>query len=137
MEQKIETCSWHFIDTVCNVIVGFLPDNQYKCVYGIPRGGLVPSVLLSHRLDLPMITSTNDLNLYGVDEVLIVDDIVDSGNTIETYANYYDTAALFWRKHTAKVRPTYFGMMLKSDVWIQFPWETQTKDNVSQVNRGA
>ena len=55
-------------------------DEKPDVIYGISRGGLVPAVILSNILDIPM---TSD---YTVDEdYLIVDDIVDTGVTIEDY----------------------------------------------------
>ena len=44
-------------------------------VYGIPRGGLIVAVLVSHKLGIPLITSLRDM--YGK-KFLVVDDIVDT-----------------------------------------------------------
>jgi len=72
---------------------GWAPD----FVVGIGRGGLVPAVYLSHRLDLPMLSIDHSSKVPGFAEellgkvaeksargerLLFVDDINDSGGTI-------------------------------------------------------
>ena len=42
---------------------------KFKNIYGLPRGGLIPAVMLSHRLEIPLVKGD-----IGPD-TLIVDDI--------------------------------------------------------------
>jgi hypoxanthine phosphoribosyltransferase len=133
--NEIKECKWSDIDILCEKIVSKIPRYQYKYVCGIPRGGLVPAVLISHMLDVPLIHSVEELLNHNMLDVLIVDDIVDSGNTIYEFAQTYDTASLYWKRDIAKVEPTYYGNIITDKVWIMFPWETKTRDNVSKVNR--
>ena len=48
---------------------------QITDIYGLQRGGLIPAVMLSHKLGIPMTQDIKKPNL------LIVDDICDSGET--------------------------------------------------------
>jgi hypoxanthine phosphoribosyltransferase len=71
---------------------GFAPDY----ILGIARGGLVPAVYLSHRLDVPMLSvrislrdhsHTDDLEVVANKlrkgkKILMIDDICDSGDTL-------------------------------------------------------
>ena len=86
-------------------------------IYGIPRGGLVLATYLSHALNLPMY-------LPGVPpgtDVIIVDDNVITGETLETYVNRgYTTAALIVNPF-ARFVPTFF--VRTSPDWPIFPWE--------------
>lgn len=47
-------------------------------VYGLPRGGLVLAVMISHKLNIPLLMSP-------AEGCLIVDDICDSGETLLHY----------------------------------------------------
>src|SRR5262245_40911732 len=63
-----------YIDMVAESIKAH-PFAQLHAVYGIPRGGLIPAVALSHRLKLPL---TNHIDKH----TLICEDIVDTGETV-------------------------------------------------------
>ena len=59
--------------------------------------------------------------------VLIVDDIWDSGKTMNAVLDYLGeeditTATLFW-KETAKEKPTYYANIAGRNEWVVFPWE--------------
>jgi hypoxanthine phosphoribosyltransferase len=49
--------SWELIDECVTDIAFHLKDTgkDFKGVYGIPRGGVILAVLLSHKLDLPYV----------------------------------------------------------------------------------
>ena len=53
-----------------------------KDIWGLPRGGLIPAVMVSHKLGIPMTKGTI------TPDTLIIDDICDSGVTL---ANFYET----------------------------------------------
>ena len=95
---------------------------QVDSVWGIPRGGLVPAVYLSHRLDVPV-----DAFLSG-DRCLLVDDISDSGKTLEAEsANYYyKTATIFFCRESC-FEPD-FWVYEKNDDWVIFPWENRNAE---------
>lgn len=125
-----------------NILVDRIPINA---VVGLVRGGLVPSTIISHILNLPLITlaysSKNGkgdgkhenvlpklpLEEYG--NILIVDDICDSGETLEDVANYYMgsygclTASLYW-KLGSKHCIDYSWQTIPEDApYICMPWE--------------
>ena len=49
-----------------------------KNIYGVPRGGLLLAVMLSHRLNIPIVQERDRIGR----NTLIVDDICDSGKTM-------------------------------------------------------
>ena len=55
-------------------------------VTGIARGGLIPAVMVSHKLDLPYVDAVGP-------NTLVIDDIADSGVTLEKAPGVY-TAVL-------------------------------------------
>ena len=121
MPNKINVnFSWKEFDRAMDQIAwqltaGDLLD-KFGFIYGIPRGGLVIAVSLSHRLNKPLVTELRTLS-----NVLVVDDISDTGNTLHHLAPilsatiHYNPKALF--------RPTAWVLTKEPDEWIIYPWE--------------
>ena len=98
-------------------------DPQPLYIYGIPRGGLVPAVLLSHQTGIKYKPSKSLIN----SNTLVIDDICDSGETLEKIKTLYPdclTLTLF-TKTSASIQPDIYGKVTGED-WIEFPWETHT-----------
>ena len=94
-----------------------------KNIYGIPRGGLIPAVYLSHALDLDLITDKNRIS----NKTLVVDDISDTGETLEKLLKdrKYFAVATLWICEDTKFTPTFTCRSKTSDEWIIYPWETE------------
>ena len=109
-------------------------NKKYDFIFGIPRGGLILAGCLSHKLNLPILLDVNLLEKLSMDyltNILVVDDIADSGKTIMKYANRFDTATIY-RKFDCSLTPTYYVNINKR--WIIFPYECpEVKDTVSKV----
>jgi len=122
--QSIEVCSWENYENLIKIILNQL-NKKYKNVYGIPRGGLIGAVLISHQLNIPLITNDNDITK----KTLIVDDICDSGKTLRMFIHkIYPTTkeidvAVLHLKYNSKFKPTFYGKKLETDNWIKYPYE--------------
>ena len=100
---------------------------QFEAIYGLPRGGLPIATHVSHQLDIPLITDLSKYRKKG--RLLIVDDIVDSGNTYLQFNKiaqkkellHFNTALLF--KPCSEYTPDHYVLQVPSDIWIVFPWE--------------
>lgn len=94
---------------------------DFDSVYGIPRGGLIAAVSLSHRLNLPLKLNIKEIN----EKTLVVDDISDSGKTLEKFEKQLSfkpvVATLFYHKDTSAV-PDFYAR--EKTYWVIFPWET-------------
>ena len=110
-------------------------DFEPDLIVGIVRGGSVPAVYLSHRLNIPVQMvhwNTRDSVKWGKEsncwipeeimdnglKVLVVDDIVDGGDTIRVCSMIYNTAQ--------SVRPHFFHQTIdrnEDQRWVIFPWE--------------
>jgi uncharacterized protein len=109
-------------------------NHNFKSIYGIPRGGLIPAVMLSHRTGIPLSMGS----IY--EDTLIVDDICDSGVTfVEMYGKYQTElafplnlkfASLHYRKHACSFTPTFHGYIIPNDDWIIYPWENPNSDTL-------
>ena len=121
-------------------------------VIGINRGGLIPSVYLSHRLRVPHESITvklrDDVKASKPDlsqleksfafqhKILIVDDINDSGDTLQYIEQNFGRPkdkvrfAVLVNNKPSKTIVDYFGYEInKEEVpsWIVFPWEEWDK----------
>lgn len=91
-------------------------------VYGVPRGGLVLAVMVSHKLEIPLLTAP-------IKGCLIIDDICDSGETLLHYERnssamskpLYHISTMIYKSNSL-VTPEYYWDV-KNDKWIVFPWE--------------
>ena len=118
--------SWMGFEFAISELVRDYKENDHKCagVYGPPRGGLPIAVTLSHRLDIPFITTEDDmLNTKG--SVLVVDDIVDTGKTIERLKPLMGPTnviyTIYYHKQST-ITPNAYVFEKKGD-WVVFPWE--------------
>lgn len=96
---------------------------KFTQIYGLPRGGLIPAVCLSHLLNLPLILDIKKVNLG----TLVVDDIVDTGGTFEKFFKILSLkkpfiASLYYNE-SSKIRPNIYVREKKK--WVVFPWETE------------
>ncbi|WP_297465108.1 phosphoribosyltransferase [Thermococcus sp.] len=140
--------TWWQVDRAVFSLAGeirkhFRPD----VVVGIARGGLVPAVMLSHilgdlelkvidvkfykdvekKMERPVITIPLHGSLEGK-RVLIVDDVSDTGKTLEVVIEDVKNAgasevkvACLSMKPWTKVVPDFY--VFRTDKWVVFPWE--------------
>lgn len=116
-EQKKEYYTWKDIEQLTKQKIPELNTKKYENIYGIPRGGLVIATIISYALNKPLITNKQEITK----NTLIVDDICDSGKTLEEYKDN-DTYTIFYKKE-AKIKPTYYTKITNQETWIVFPWE--------------
>ncbi len=135
------------IKTLVKQIESFRPDT----LLGISRGGLIPLQAISQATDNRNVYTINSVlydgevkrsrpklfNLPDMDNpkrVLIIDDIVDTGQTLEAVLlvmqeRYADTdfksASLFYREK-ACILPDF--TIHKTDEWVDFFWEKDFLD---------
>ena len=104
-------------------------NTKYDLIIGISRGGLIPAVMLSHYLGVPLLPisysasdgagdnkeQTNIEILPSFDEgtkILIIDDICDTGNTLKRLHQCYKkqkcvvhTCALYYKDRYENINP--------------------------------
>ena len=97
-------------------------NKSFVGVYGFPRGGICLAVSLSHLLEIPLLEEPKNNSL-------IVDDIYDTGYTLERVKHLKDTETHVW---ISKTKPTWWKAYkyINKKEWIIFPWENiNTADN--------
>jgi hypoxanthine phosphoribosyltransferase len=91
-------------------------ESELNSIYGIPRGGLILAVALSHQLNLPIRDSVTPTTL-------VVDDISDTGNTLSPYTDCV-VATIHYVKGS-KVEPNIWVHEKKRGDWVVYPWEKE------------
>jgi hypoxanthine phosphoribosyltransferase len=137
--------SWQQIENEVNKIANTIlsKKDNFDVVIGLSRGGLIPGVMLSHKLNLPFIPlvwQTRDgskkdkklLKQYNKETTLVIDDLIDSGKTFYEvikvapnvkYAALFDKQLSLNSEYFSK-NLDYCGSLLYNDNrWLIFPWE--------------
>jgi hypoxanthine phosphoribosyltransferase len=154
MSGKFLCLNWNDIDHACDMIAQTIMTDKVKfdSIICAGRGGMIPSRILSDKLDIPEVHFVNAKAYSGIgkrdqvfvsssigplskQKVLIVDDILDSGVTLEAINQkviqsklpqdqplYTRTATLCW-KNVQPLKPSYYHYDIEKDVWVVFPWE--------------
>lgn len=107
--------TWKHVTAILHEIRTFVDGEKFDGIYGIPRGGLIPAVMLSHLTGLPML-------LHPTKESLIIDDIYDTGKTIDSIP-HGTKVCLFWNNDIHE-EPNIYGYVASNGKWVVFPWET-------------
>jgi len=123
-------CSWSKIENAVNDISNQIKESGYQIdvIYGVPRGGLIVAILLSHKLNKPLILDP----LTAKDKrILVVDDISDTGTTLIALYDKINPLQFGYRPITVTIhyKP---GSKFVPDIyheetndWIVYPWETE------------
>ena len=118
----------------------------YKGIIAVTRGGLVPAAIVARELDIRLIDtvcvlsynhkSKGDVNIIkGAadaakgEDWLIVDDLVDTGETIKAIRLSLPNAhyATVYAKPSGREQVDTFITEVSQDTWIYFPWDMEMK----------
>ena len=107
--------NWLEFDECIYSIYKQCKNKKFEGVYGFPRGGLCLAVALSHSLELPLLNEPKNNSL-------IIDDIYDTGHTLEKIKHLKGSETYVW---ISKVEPTWWNAYkyINEKEWIIFPWE--------------
>jgi len=147
-ESTWRTPSYDMIHKVCVDMVSKMNLQSDTLLVGVARGGLFPALIISHLTGLPLATIHYSSNSGNGDDkkntnigrlpnlpsnkILLIDDLSDSGNTLNDLKTHYEsigrkveTAVVLYKETTnGKHIPTYYGVKVPEDFgWITFPYE--------------
>ena len=119
---------WSDIEDLIDILSDGITNNLegIKYIHGLSRGGLIPAIMLSHKLNIPYIDHPDAV---PKEDVLIVDDIADSGLTLDRWKSY-QTAVLHYKPKTSKTIPTIWAVQHITGDWVVYPWEHPTAKTV-------
>jgi hypoxanthine phosphoribosyltransferase len=98
---------------------------EISAIKGLQRGGLIPAVMLSHLLGIPM----TEREIVS-SSVLIVDDICDTGNTLLPYKQLNNPIATIHYKTSASLEPNFWFKIANEKEWIVYPWEQKDSKTI-------
>ncbi|MEM6339581.1 MAG: xanthine phosphoribosyltransferase [Pseudomonadota bacterium] len=129
---------------------GYGPDDgSWRAVVAITRGGMAPAMIVARELDIRTVDTISvksyhsgggkadqrrdaevikspDATVMGDGTgILIVDDLVDSGKTLELVRHLYPKAhfATVYAKPQGEPQVDTFITGVSQDTWIFFPWD--------------
>ena len=142
--------SWQDVENMCSSIVLQMYNNNWRPDYivGLTRGGNIPATIISNMLDVPCeamkVSFRNDdrvdkdfwlSELVQEKNILIVDDINDTGATFEWIKNDWMLENILHKVKFATLTENIasdFGDVsyhvhevnkTEEDVWLVYPWE--------------
>ena len=119
-------------------------DGAWKAIVAITRGGMAPAMIAARELDIRTVETISvksydnqsqseakilkapNKELMGDGTgILIIDDLVDSGKTLEVVRNLYPKAhfATVYAKPLGRNQVDTFITEVSQDTWIFFPWD--------------
>ncbi|MEX0284423.1 MAG: xanthine phosphoribosyltransferase [Paracoccaceae bacterium] len=119
-------------------------DGAWRAVVAVTRGGMAPAMIVSRELDIRTVDTISiksydhqtqadatvlkepDKSLMGDGTgILIVDDLVDTGKTLEVVREMYPNAhfATVYAKPKGRPQVDTFITEVSQDTWIFFPWD--------------
>jgi hypoxanthine phosphoribosyltransferase len=108
------------VDKLCEKIITELPN--IDSVFGLARGGLIPAVMVSHKLNLPW-------SNVMLPNTLVIDDIADTGVTLKNTIGCY-TAVLHYKPHTSCITPNIYATLHEGNEWVIYPWERKDSEQI-------
>ena len=113
--DKFQFVTWEQVTKFVDELAETLDTEAVTGIYGIPRGGLIFAVMLSHKINKPLL-------MAPCKNCIVLDDIADTGKTLQHYKDEgYHIATMFYHKQSL-VKP-HFYLYEKKDKWIVYPWE--------------
>ena len=119
-------------------------DMGWRAVVAITRGGMAPAMIVARELDIrtvdtisvksynhqtqsaPQVIKSPDMTVVGDGTgVLIVDDLVDTGRTLEVVRQHMPKAhvATVYAKPMGRPMVDTYVTEVSQDTWIFFPWD--------------
>ena len=136
--------SWDQLHRDARALAWRLDGSDWRAVVAVTRGGLAPAMIVARELDIrtidtisiksyhhqtqggPEVLKRPDAGLMGDGEgILVVDDLVDSGRTLELIRDMYPKAhlATVYAKPKGKPMVQSYVTEVSQDTWIFFPWD--------------
>ena len=113
----MRSLSWQEFDRAVERLAAHARQLSGLCgIHGVPRGGMVLAVALSHRLELPLLEQP----CAGC---LVVDDVYETGQTLAPYRQLEGCHVLVW---ISKAEPLWWhaAEVTSAQEWLLFPWES-------------
>jgi len=116
--------SWDEVERGVKDIAQKVREHKWLTIHavtGVPRGGIVPAAMLAYELNIPYAPTIVDES-----DMLVMEDIVDTGTTLASLPWKPITAALYMR-HSSRCEPVLVHEVVQDESWLVFPWAPNDK----------
>jgi xanthine phosphoribosyltransferase len=159
--RKTLPVSWEELQRGAKALAERLLDfAPWKGMVAVTRGGLVPAAIIARALDIRLIETVcvigyasddydprqaNEAtivkppaNVGNGDGWLVVDDVVDTGRTVEVLRRLMPKAyfATIYAKPLGRTLVDTYVTEVSQDTWIYFPWESTQMEPMT-TSRGS
>ncbi|SMO34564.1 xanthine phosphoribosyltransferase [Paracoccus laeviglucosivorans] len=140
--------SWDQLHRDARALSWRLDGTEWRAILAVTRGGLVPAMIVARELDIRTIDTISVKSYKGVGAeagqgelqvikhpdpelmgdgagILVIDDLVDSGRTLELIREMYPKAhfATVYAKPKGRPMVQTYVTEVSQDTWIFFPWD--------------
>lgn len=124
MQGNQYNITYHDIDVLTQRIYDTLKKEKRipKSVFGIPRGGVLPAYILAQKFNAKFVENPNEGLIHNA-PVLIVDDILDSGRTMNKYRGTDGVIRAVLLSKRKDLIDCLVAEHIEPGVWVNFPWE--------------
>ncbi|WP_321363295.1 xanthine phosphoribosyltransferase [uncultured Celeribacter sp.] len=119
-------------------------DGAWRAIVAITRGGMAPAMIIARELDIRtvdtisvksydhqsqsdavVLNAPNEEMMGDGTGILVIDDLVDSGKTLELVRSMYPNAhfATVYAKPKGRPQVDSYITEVSQDTWIFFPWD--------------
>ncbi|NIY81051.1 MAG: xanthine phosphoribosyltransferase [Rhodobacteraceae bacterium] len=119
-------------------------DGAWRAIVAITRGGMAPAMIIARELDIRtvdtisvksydhqsqsdavVLNAPNEEMMGDGTGILVIDDLVDSGKTLELVRSMYPKAhfATVYAKPKGRPQVDSYITEVSQDTWIFFPWD--------------
>lgn len=141
--NKMFYVSWEAFHIATKELAKGLLNRDFDSIVAVSRGGLVPAAILARELDIRVVDSIcvssydhdqqrelkvlKDAALADSPRLLIVDDLVDTGETAKALREHFPTACFVtvYAKPQGKPLVDHYVTDIEQDTWIQLPWDME------------
>lgn len=145
-QQVYHDISWEKHHQLCHRLASKIiaSGQQYTAIIAVSRGGLFPAGMLATLLNIRMVETISISSYEGEEQqsdvlvlkpavlpnvlphnILIVDDLVDTGQTAIVLNEQFPQAdlAVLCAKPAGQQHATYYLETIPQDTWVRFPWD--------------
>ena len=95
------------IKFIIDILINFHRTRKFEGVFGVPKGGVIFATHIAYALEIPIFYDVN--NILDKNNIILCDDICDSGETINNILSKIDRSKLFittlYKKPRAIIKP--------------------------------
>lgn len=136
--------SWDQLHRDARALAWRLDGTEWRAILAVTRGGLVPAMIIARELDIRTIDTISIKSYHKQEQggmkvlkrpdpdvmqdgdgILVIDDLVDSGRTLDLIREMYPKAhfATVYAKPKGRPMVESYVTEVSQDTWIFFPWD--------------